>query len=312
MKAHNKFLFYSLFILIFVFSSCKSDVPEVLLGTKGTVTDIDGNVYQTITIGTQTWMIENLRSTRYLNGDSINRSYMGDTTFYIHSNDTLRSDTIHVNYNGAVFMLESKKDKDISLTYDVNSIFVSTKGETFTLKRNSQHLDVKNDLKFYKIVQGASCNYNQTINNDSIVSLGKLYNYYAATDSRKIAPQNWHVPSRADWLALVEYVKNNPGSSKYIAKALAGVEKWNRDTLEYSIGYDLSLNNSSGFTAMPTGIRRVDGQFEGIGKLGQWWSSTAGNDTSSSWMFNLTYSYSDAFITVVDIRKCLSIRCVKD
>ena len=298
--------------MIYVFSSCKSDEPNVLLGTKGTVTDVEGNVYQTITIGNQTWMIENLRVAKYLNGDSINRSYVGDTTFYIHPTDTLRSDTIHVNYNAGVFKLESKKDKAISLTYTVNSISILTKGETFTIKRNSKHLDVKNNLAFYKIAQGASCNYNQTTNNDSIVSFGKLYNDYAATDSRKIAPQGWHVPTKTDWLALVEYVKNNPGTSKYIAKALAGTEKWNKDTLQYSIGCDLSLNNSSGFTAMPTGHRRADGQFEGIGSYGQWWSSSNDNSTISSWYFDLTYSYSDAFISMDDIRRCLSIRCVKD
>lgn len=38
---------------------------------SGTVTDIDGNQYLTVTIGTQTWMRENLRTTRYRNGDPI-------------------------------------------------------------------------------------------------------------------------------------------------------------------------------------------------------------------------------------------------
>lgn len=37
----------------------------------GTVTDIDGNIYPTVTIGSQTWMTMNLRVTRYQNGDTI-------------------------------------------------------------------------------------------------------------------------------------------------------------------------------------------------------------------------------------------------
>lgn len=40
-------------------------------GTSGTVTDIDGNQYKTITFGTQIWMVENLRTTRFRNGNKI-------------------------------------------------------------------------------------------------------------------------------------------------------------------------------------------------------------------------------------------------
>ena len=35
------------------------------------VTDIDGNTYTTVTIGTQTWLVENLITTKYRNGDAI-------------------------------------------------------------------------------------------------------------------------------------------------------------------------------------------------------------------------------------------------
>jgi len=39
--------------------------------TYGTMTDQSGNTYKTIKIGNQTWMAENLRTTRYRNGDPI-------------------------------------------------------------------------------------------------------------------------------------------------------------------------------------------------------------------------------------------------
>jgi uncharacterized protein (TIGR02145 family) len=48
--------------------------------TSGTVTDIDGNSYYTITLGTQEWMIENLKVTHYNNGDPI-PNITGDTAW---------------------------------------------------------------------------------------------------------------------------------------------------------------------------------------------------------------------------------------
>jgi uncharacterized protein (TIGR02145 family) len=39
--------------------------------TGETVADIEGNIYHTVTIGKQVWMVENLKTTKYRNGDPI-------------------------------------------------------------------------------------------------------------------------------------------------------------------------------------------------------------------------------------------------
>jgi uncharacterized protein (TIGR02145 family) len=50
-------------------------IIQICNAQTGTVTDIDGNVYNTVRIGNQVWMKENLKTTHYRNGDSIGTTY---------------------------------------------------------------------------------------------------------------------------------------------------------------------------------------------------------------------------------------------
>lgn len=64
-----KTLFSSLVLLFLLgFSDIYAENPGE------TLTDIDGNVYQTAKFGDQIWMLDNLKVKRYRNGDSIQTS----------------------------------------------------------------------------------------------------------------------------------------------------------------------------------------------------------------------------------------------
>lgn len=85
---------------------------EVIFATSATyancgpVTDVDGNTYNSVTIGTQCWMQENLKTTRYRNGDPIptglsDFDWSGTTSgaYAIYNNDNINNDKFGKLYN---------------------------------------------------------------------------------------------------------------------------------------------------------------------------------------------------------------------
>jgi len=70
MKLSIKY-FFSLFFLLTAIVSCKEDEPIEIVKESGTLTDIEGNVYNTIKIGNQWWMAENLKVKKFRNGTNL-------------------------------------------------------------------------------------------------------------------------------------------------------------------------------------------------------------------------------------------------
>jgi uncharacterized protein (TIGR02145 family) len=202
----------------------------------GTVTDIDGNLYKTITIGTQTWMGENLKVTHFRNGDAI-------------PNET-----------------------------DLN-------------KWGS-----------FQITSSAYCWYNNDISNKKIY--GAMYNWYAASDQRNIAPIGYHVSTADDWQKLDNFLGHNlfQGNGYKISEATTA--HWRSDNM------NSFTKNETGFTAVPGGKVVVPPYgFIDIGAgYAYFWSSTGTWDGSSC-------VYVAADITIDSMApncRGFNIRCVKD
>jgi len=195
-----------------------------------TVTDIDGNVYNTVTIGTQVWMKENLKVTKYRNGTAI-----GTTT------------------------------GDIS-------------GET--------------SPKYQWAYDG---------NESNVSTYGRLYTWYAATDSRGLCPTGWHVPTDSEWTTLTDYLGGGSVAGGKMKEA--GTTHWSSP--------NTSADNSSGFTALPGGSRNYGGTFYSIGFGGSWWSATE-YDTANAWDRFLYYYGSYANRNYFGKNYGFSVRCVRD
>ena len=84
----------------------ESDSISTSESSSVTVTDIDGNIYHTVTIGKQVWMVENLKTTKFRNGDlianvTVNASWAALTTsaYCWQNNDAAKKVTYGALYN---------------------------------------------------------------------------------------------------------------------------------------------------------------------------------------------------------------------
>jgi uncharacterized protein (TIGR02145 family) len=98
-------LLFSVLLAVFLLLTC-SDDKATSPSPSNTVTDIDGNVYPTVTIGSQVWMARNLKVMHYRNGDSI-ANIIADTAwsnlitgaYCNYNNDTAYATTYGRMYN---------------------------------------------------------------------------------------------------------------------------------------------------------------------------------------------------------------------
>jgi len=160
--------------------------------------------------------------------------------------------------------------------------------------------NVADTAQWARLESGAYCNYNNTESLDTIATFGRLYNWYAVADSRKLSPKGWHVPSGYEWITLINYL----GGDAVAADKLKEVGKthW---------ADPFKSDNSSGFTALPGGFRWYTHNSENLGYYGVWWTATELNSNSAARLL-LEFFGSNVYKDFYDKRDGNSIRCIKD
>lgn len=199
------------------YTLCSYVLPIALLFTccttshNNTARDIDGHEYPILAIGKQIWMAENLRVTRYRNGDTI--SYITDTAAWS------------------------------------------------------------------ACTTGAYCNYNNDTGN--VATHGRLYNWHAINDSRKIAPEGWHIPTDEEIATLVAWLAKDTTSAETIkAKGLSG-------------------------------YRHRQGTYHTRDFNGYWWSNSRSFEIYA-WSPRLFTGFADVQRNRYEGSYGLAVRCVKD
>ena len=144
---------------------------------------------------------------------------------------------------------------------------------------------------------GAYAIYNNYNANNTIY--GKLYNWYAVTDFRKLCPIGWHVPTDGEWTTLTDFL-----GGEYQAG-----DKMRSIGTQYWVS-NLDATNESGFSGLPGGYRNDWASFYDVGNYGYWWSSSSSSSTVA-WSRALYYG-ADVVRYSYDKQNGFSVRCLKD
>jgi uncharacterized protein (TIGR02145 family) len=139
---------------------------------------------------------------------------------------------------------------------------------------------------------------------------GYMYNY-RAIETGKLAPRNWRIPSKEDWETLFAHV--NAQTNGLAGKALASNTIWNQSSLIGSVGNNLSANNSTGFNALPGGIRTENEVYLKEKNRACFWTSTLDSTTNRPLVVYIDYNSIEFKVdTFMTNEEACYIRCVRD
>ena len=163
---------------------------------------------------------------------------------------------------------------------------------------------ISKDSEWSALKSGAYCNYENDYKKSIIY--GKLYNWYAVNDNRKLAPAGWHVPTDEEWNELETYLGRGKATGHEADQLKEkGTSHWDSP--------NEGATNKFGFTALPGGYGQ--GHFNHIGNSAYFWTSIA--DTLPNKVVSARFRKLSEGIPKIEHGNLnaglgYSVRCVKD
>jgi len=289
------------------------------------VTDADGNTYSTVVVGNgQEWMAQNLKTTKYANGDAIPSELGAITTTTITNVGFGYKDGSYTNMpltggsgTGAAADITIVGGVATNVTIvnfgteylsgDVLAVIDSVLSDTVL----GCCLRIRVDATAWQ--QSSSGIYSHyefdTLNNNPY---GKLYNYFVVADSRNVCPTGWHVPTDAEWNSLVVYLDPTADTTTAVGtQSLYAGGRMKGKGKQYWGAPNAYATNEIGFSALPAGSRDEVGHFDFIQESVGFWTSTE-LDANSSFSRDISYGSGRINKNTIDNNGGFSIRCLKN
>ena len=137
-------------------------------------------------------------------------------------------------------------------------------------------------------------------NEDNVAVYGRLYSWYAVSDSRNICPTGWRVPNDANWTDLTTFLGGESVAGGKLKEI--GTSHWQTP--------NNGATNENGFTALPGGHRLPNGDFVYLGLNGYYWGSEY--SITDAYIRLLFYDNSMVFRSFFSKRYGVAVRCIRN
>jgi uncharacterized protein (TIGR02145 family) len=224
----------------------------------------------------------------------------GSRKQYDHYKDQLNM--YSVKYNpGLSILRDTVVDPDGNVYHTVafgGQVWIS-ENLRVTHYRNGESIpDISDSADWRQLTTGAYCNYKNDNNNANVY--GRLYNWFAVNDSRKLCPAGWHVPSYAEWTSLINSLGGTSMAEKIMTR---GAQPHPGSANKGAV--------TNGSFALLCGSRDQEGNFSAPDQSSHWWTATEQDSLTAQGLY-LNYQEKDINLSTYYKRRGFSVRCIRD